>query len=547
MKSRIITNFSNWKALNEQASPGRTKQTAGLGQKVVAIPIDSSSFKIKIVRDLDVIDQNGKLTPDGFNAIISWIKQQPKWPAYYSAINDLTKNIVIYSINRDTEAKQVITFSLQPRPAEIPAATQFAHKSDLQTLIKDQATATILQNKVKTAEATPIKTILQDKVKTAEATPIKSTDAATTPKKDSAALLKTISFDLLKTQAPGTPVFDAVKTAYLNMMKLPEFSGLPVMPKVRDELRANKLGDSTITFIKGIIAGFKIVDEYDVSVEAITPEVVEKLKLFGQLPIAQNSSRNYFLGLDANHIVEQEQVSSLPANFNMDAFLAIVSPVAAQTTSTTATSSVKPPISGKEKIEAFQKYANSKGYEPKLDPDGKWGPKTAAAWKKWGEQFKNTPAFATTAAASQSAPTLNLGKDVTQEDLDIFRKIREACAGAGTNEKDLITALKEIKNKEQFIKINNLFKFLSSKNRPGDSELAKYGISGKIAGVFSELNKENINSFEAQINNEFGSVVIFKDIVHIEDIVDILKDIQIEATYKKDSGVFRRGSFKIKL
>jgi hypothetical protein len=532
MKSRIITNFSNWKALNEQASPGRTKQTAGLGQKVVAIPIDSSSFKIKIVRDLDVIDQNGKLTPDGFNAIISWIKQQPKWPTYYSALNDLTKNIVIYSINRDTEAKQVITFSLQPRPAEIPAATQFAHKSDLQTLIKDQATATILQ----------------DTVKTAEATPIKSTDAVTTPKKDSAALLKTISFDLLKTQAPGTPVFDSVKAAYLNMMNLPEFSGLPIMPKVKAELKANKLGDSTVAFIKGIIAGFKIVDEYGDPVEAITPDVVEKLKLFGQLPIAQNSSRNYFLGLDANHIVEQEQVSSLPANFNMDAFLAIVSPVAAQTTSTAATRSVKPPISGKEKIEAFQKYANSKGYEPKLDPDGKWGPKTAAAWKKWGEQFKNTPASATTSTASQSAPTLNLGKDVTQEDLDIFGKIREACAGVGTREKELIAVLKEIKNKEQFIKINNLFNFLSSENRPTYAELAKYKTAGKVFGKYPLVPGKSINSLEAQINDEFG-MRDRGDLDWIKQIVEVLKRLGIESTYETlEAGrKFKINSFKIKL
>ena len=28
----------------------------------------------------------------------------------------------------------------------------------------------------------------------------------------------------------------------------------------------------------------------------------------------------------------------------------------------------------------FQKFANSKGYTPKLKEDGKWGPKTAAAW-----------------------------------------------------------------------------------------------------------------------------------------------------------------------
>jgi hypothetical protein len=42
-------------------------------------------------------------------------------------------------------------------------------------------------------------------------------------------------------------------------------------------------------------------------------------------------------------------------------------------------------------VKAFQIYANSKGYTPKLLEDNKWGPATAAAWNIYGNDFKNKP------------------------------------------------------------------------------------------------------------------------------------------------------------
>lgn len=43
--------------------------------------------------------------------------------------------------------------------------------------------------------------------------------------------------------------------------------------------------------------------------------------------------------------------------------------------------------SNKTRTLAFQKYANSKGYTPKLVEDGIWGSKTQAAWNKLGDDF----------------------------------------------------------------------------------------------------------------------------------------------------------------
>lgn len=50
-------------------------------------------------------------------------------------------------------------------------------------------------------------------------------------------------------------------------------------------------------------------------------------------------------------------------------------------------------------VKAFQSFANSKGYTPRLVEDGIWGAKTAAAWKIWGSEYKKI--FA--------APTLKKG------------------------------------------------------------------------------------------------------------------------------------------
>ena len=59
---------------------------------------------------------------------------------------------------------------------------------------------------------------------------------------------------------------------------------------------------------------------------------------------------------------------------------------------------------------AFQKFANSKGYSPKLVEDGKYGAKTEAAIKVWGAEFDKAAAslgatMANIATGGASAPT----------------------------------------------------------------------------------------------------------------------------------------------
>ena len=111
--SHIIQNFGYWKKVNEDDVPGRERESGGDNNKVVAIPVDKETLKLKIVNDADVIDGNGKLTIDGFKTLLDWIKSQGEIISYYPALNDLTNNIVIYSISKDNDRKQVVIFKIR--------------------------------------------------------------------------------------------------------------------------------------------------------------------------------------------------------------------------------------------------------------------------------------------------------------------------------------------------------------------------------------------------------------------------------------------------
>jgi hypothetical protein len=83
-----------------------------------------------------------------------------------------------------------------------------------------------------------------------------------------------------------------------------------------------------------------------------------------------------------------QHVKNNPKTPKADPFAS--SPSAVPSTSTNVSTSSNPLIT-KEKVLAFQKYANNKGYSPKLTEDGIWGSKTAAAFKVYGDWFLNTP------------------------------------------------------------------------------------------------------------------------------------------------------------
>jgi len=386
----IVSNFNSWKRLNEAESPGRTKQTAGIGQKIVGIPIDETSFKVKIVHDLDVLDTSGKMTPQGWKAIYDWLIAQPRWPLYYTGLKDMTNNFVIYSVNKDNDRKQLITFVIVPRTSApgLPATTQIARQEDLATMIKDPQKVTILDQQTQKAENTKVNT---DTAGSTASKPVK----LTTP----------LSFDDLKTVDSSNPLFNLIKSAYLEMQKNASIKKLMFFDKLKAELKSGSLGDNSVLLMKGIIAGFTINDEYGDSLDQVNQTVVDKLALFvpaAPVQVKKNESTSYFLGIDGKRLYEQAttdpntQVATsgnLPAGFNLVAFSKAVggAPAAAVTTG-----DIKVPSGGFKKgsvakgdaelkkvqqliIDKFAKKLAAKPIYQKFKgfgADGNWGPTT---------------------------------------------------------------------------------------------------------------------------------------------------------------------------
>lgn len=295
----IVNDYSKWNnKLNEQEFPGRTKQTAGFGQRVVGIPIDQKNFKIKVINDKDIIDPAGNITSANWTDIFNWVKAQPKWLPYYPGLNDLKTNFIIYSVKADSDRKQLITFTIEPRTSApgLPQNIQLVKKEDLSKYVKDQSSVNILTGDSNKAS----NTILDTTVNTSSAKNIN--------------LTKSISFAELKTLGQDHPLFKAIDDAYIRLMKAPSISSLKFFPLLKKELKSGKLGDAAVSFIKGIIAAFNLRDKYDDPLDIITQEVADKISEFKPKDTQitkQNSSKNYYIGLDGNILFEDEQKSGV--------------------------------------------------------------------------------------------------------------------------------------------------------------------------------------------------------------------------------------------
>lgn len=305
----LISEFSKFKSVNESELPGRTKQTAGMGQRVVGVPIDKESFKIKIIRDLDVIDQAGKLTQSGWDGILDWIKQQHKWLPAYPGLGDLNANFVVYSVNTDNDRKQSITFTIQPRSSApgLDANVKIIKKEDLAAALSDKEKASELLAKSQKASTTIIDT---------------------TPE---AASGKSVALSALGTAGSESEIFKIFDDAVASMATsglFTEKEAVSLINKTADELEAKNLGTNSAIMMKALMKGFgmsEFTDKYGRKKEQsqITPEFLAKLKLF--TPTAQNSARQYFLGITGKELFEQVKLTALPEGFDMTAFMKAIS------------------------------------------------------------------------------------------------------------------------------------------------------------------------------------------------------------------------------
>jgi hypothetical protein len=301
--SHIIKTFGSWKKVNEQDTPGRERETGTNSNKVVAIPVDKNTLKLKIVNDADIIDGNGKLTIGGFDALLTWLGGQREIINYYTALTDLTSNIVVYNISRDTGSKQVILFKIYSKSAlkgtdqNVPGINpqvRFVRQDELSQALG----GTILNTK--------------------EGQNITAKPATSTS-------LFSLPFPAASIQgSTDARVISFIITAYNKIKKDSIVIQQPIMAKVKAEASAKRLGPASALFIKSLNAGFGILDaQFKEDTETdITKTLFDKIN-------AITESKETYLGLDCESILEVE--STVIPGFDVDAFAAIAKTMAADT------------------------------------------------------------------------------------------------------------------------------------------------------------------------------------------------------------------------
>jgi hypothetical protein len=240
-----------------------------------------------------MIDAGGK--PVGFNALINWIKSQGEIIKYYSTLNDLTNNIVVYSITKDNDRKQVIIFKIYSK-------TQLSSQDPAAKGINPQVQY-VRQDELSKAMAG---TILNSPGLNKLTTPIKSATDLILPIESRAILNSTDS-----------KLIQFIVTVYNKIKKDPIVSNNPIMAKVKTDVVGKKLGPDTILFIKGVNAGFGILDaQFREDPETgITKDLYDKINSLAE-------SKKVFLSLNAERLVESE--STVILGFDVDKFIEVV-------------------------------------------------------------------------------------------------------------------------------------------------------------------------------------------------------------------------------
>ena len=312
----IITDFKKWKPLLEQkenfVSPGRTKQTAGIGQRVVAVPIKSNAFKVKIIRDLDIIGKDGRVKTPGMNSVIKWLRTQIKWPKSYPGLMDLKSNFILYTVKKDNKRAQIITCTLvsrkDPDYKGVPEDQNYVEAKELSSLTPNNSDHTnILSDLDNTHAGKEADDDIDDLIANILDEPILLTK------------INSIKSD--------SKLFDLIDKVYIKFLDIPQIAKLDFMEPAEQELRSKVLGVNIMKMLNGIIAGFDIKDKYRKLEKSITENVVRRL-----IQIVGKNSLNESITNDK--IVKKKTTIAKPnagfeiRDFNIKAFTAIVQPKA---------------------------------------------------------------------------------------------------------------------------------------------------------------------------------------------------------------------------
>jgi len=331
----IISNFAKWKQINEGLfwDVVEKEPISGTNHKIKVKYLDGNSFKVKAVNDRDMVNSDGTVDPTLMDGIVAFLKGHDvtDFSRQYPALQDLATfykdSFFTYNVKKETDNKQVIVFSIQKRAS-------FKGVTPETKILSDDAAAKLAQSPdAKAVLANSDKSLLNSTVEKPAAAP-----AVGPVKLDSPVLIA----DLSKLTAE-TPMFKAIDGLVAGLATSKIFTdkkALELINKSADELEASKIGDSTVSLIKGIIAGLglnKFTDKYGRAKDRtqITQEVADKILALVPAPkadaTAQNSSRNYKVaGKRVNEQAADKTAApaapttatpALPANFKMEEFL----------------------------------------------------------------------------------------------------------------------------------------------------------------------------------------------------------------------------------
>lgn len=335
----IINNFGRWRGLSEGLFWDVTEKepVGGTTHKVKVKYLDASSFKVKAVNDRDMVNPDGSLDPSLMDNIVNFLKTHDgtDFAREYPALQDLNTfykdSFFTFNVKKENDRRQVIVFTIQKR-------ANFKGITPETKVVADDRAASMTQ-------APDAKNLLaKSDASLAQSTAEQPTAAG------SFKLERPLAIEDLVNQTASSSffkLFDAAVASIASSNLFDDKRAKDLINKVADELEAQKIGENSIKFIKGLMAGFgttTFVDKYGRTKEQtkIEQSMIDKLaNLVPKAATAQNSSRQYYLGLGGKRIFEQtqnvEQTAStatsstpaakvaLPADFKMEEFIKAIS------------------------------------------------------------------------------------------------------------------------------------------------------------------------------------------------------------------------------
>lgn len=137
----MAISFKSWKSLNEALSKGKEvfiNPSTNKKQKVVWKVQDESNFMIKIIRDLDVIDERGQLTKNGVFSIINFLNSQSSFIQTIGKLDQyfFNEKFIAYTVLTDNNDIQKIQFKILDRKKypNIPNNISFISTDGLKTM-----------------------------------------------------------------------------------------------------------------------------------------------------------------------------------------------------------------------------------------------------------------------------------------------------------------------------------------------------------------------------------------------------------------------------